>query len=87
MVGGDRHSAELVMTGRDREPSGDAAVGDRDADRSRHRDRARDAGDDLDVDPGGPARSYLLAAATEDVRVAAHEPDLASTGPRVRGRS
>ena len=65
---------ERRVAGDDREQVADAAVREGDAGRRGHRDRARDARDDRR--PGTPARvagEHLLAAAPEDVRVAALE--------------
>ena len=58
------------------------AVGDRDAGVGRGGDPGGDAGDDLERDAGGGQRLGLLAAAAEDERVAALEPDDAA--PRLR---
>ncbi len=69
------------MTGHDRDVLGDPAVGDRDAGQRRHRRRAGHSRDDLAGHPGGRAGQRLLAAATEDERVAAleaHHPQAAS---------
>ena len=66
--------ADLVVAGDDGERRGEAAMGERDAGDRGHRDGARDARDDLDLDAGVPAERELLAAAAEHVRVAALEP-------------
>ena len=65
--------ADLVVAGDDGEGRRDAAVRERDAGDRGHRDGARDPRHDLDLDAGVLARSELLAAAAEDVRVAALE--------------
>ena len=76
--------ADLVVAGDDGERRGEAAVGERDAGDRGHRDGTRDARHDLDLDAGVPAERELLAAAAEDVRIAALEPHDASC-PRGRG--
>ena len=71
MVAAAAERLDLVVAGDDRERGGEPAMGERDPRDRRHRDRARDAGHDLDVDAGVAAERDLLAAATEDERVAA----------------
>ena len=52
-----------------------AAVGDRNARIGQRSDRRGDPGDHLEVDAGFGAGARLLAAASEDERIAALEPD------------
>ena len=66
---------ERVVPGQHRHLPGQPAVGDRDAGRRRHRERAGHARHHLDADARLPAGRGLLAAAAEHVRVAALEPD------------
>ena len=70
-------------------PRATPAVGDRDAGRGRHGDRARHAGHHLDPDAVRLAGQPLLAAAPEHVGVAALEPHdgPAGAGPRSTSRS
>ena len=56
-------------------------MGDRDPGVGGRGDPGGDAGDDLELDPGRGQRLGLLAAAAEDERVAALEPDDAAPGP------
>ncbi len=61
----------ILVTGHDREVRRHAAVRHRDARVGGRRDRARDAGDDLERHAGRDARFGFLAAASEHERVAA----------------
>jgi len=63
------------VAGHHREVVGDLAVGDRDAHDGRHRERARQPGDDVDGDAGVAARLDLLETTAEDEAVAALEAD------------
>ena len=74
MVAAAAEGLDLVVAGDDGERRGEAAMGERDAGDRGHRDGARDARHDLDVDAGVAAERDLLAAAPEDERVAALEP-------------
>ncbi len=65
---------ERCVTRDDGEHPAHLAIGHRDADRRRYRDRARDSGDDGDRNPGFPARDDFFTTASEHVRVAALEP-------------
>ena len=63
------------VPGDERDLRRDAAMGDRDPGRGRHGRERRHAGHDLVGDAGLDERLGLLAAAAEDERVAALEPD------------
>ena len=88
---GERRVVGLAAVGavpaRDRDAVGDAAMGDGDQCRGRHGRDRRDAGDDLEGNAGLGERERLLAAATEDERVAALEPDDVEAGRRRRRRA
>ena len=71
---------QRCMAGNHREHVADFAVRDRDSGGSRDGDGARDAGDHPDGHTGFHARGNFLAAAAEDVRVAALEPDHVLSG-------
>ncbi len=70
------------MRGDNREVLRDAAMRDRDARVGRDRDRAGDAGYDLERHAGPDAGQRFFAAAAEHERVAALEPDHALAGQR-----
>ena len=72
----------LGVAGDHREPGREAAVRDGDAVERRRRHGGRDAGHELERDPGRGERLRLLAAAPEDEGVAALEPHHALPAPR-----
>ena len=74
--------AGILVAGDERDRRGVVAMGDRDPRVGRRGDAGRDAGDDLELDPGGGERLGLLAAAAEHERVAALEPHDAAARAR-----
>ena len=72
-----------AVAARNGDAVGDAAVRDGDQCRGGNRRDRRDAGDDLEVDPGLGERERFFAATTEDERVAALEPDDIEAGRAV----
>lgn len=74
MVAAAAERLDLVVAGDDGERRGEPAVGEGDTGDRRHRDRAGDARNDLDLDSGFAAECHLLATASEDERVAALQP-------------
>ena len=72
----------VLVAGDEGDRRGVVAVGDRDPGVGGGGDPGGDPGDDLELDPGRAQRLALLAAAAEDERVAALEPDDAPARPR-----
>ena len=75
MVGPGRDLGEFLVAGDHAEALGQPAVRDRDAGGGRDGDGRGDAGDHFNLDAVLPAELGFLAAAAQDVRVAALEPD------------
>ena len=74
----------LALAGDEADRRGDVAVGERQHRAGRAAERRRHAGDDLDRKPGGAHRLDLLAATSEDERIAAFQPHDDGAGLDVR---
>ena len=72
----------ILVAGDEGDGGGVVAVGDGDAGIGGCRDPGRDAGHDLELDPRRAQRLALLAAAPEDERVAALQPNHALAAAR-----